>query len=221
MSKNKLQRYAEIQELANVIELAHFDEGDHADIRGNWKRDVFCNENPITLELACGKGDYLLALAAKFPKRNFVGIDIKGDRIWKGAQYASNSGLNNVRYLRVFIDHIKNYFTSNEVSEIWITFPDPYPSTTKEMKRLTSPPFLEMYHNILQRGHSIHLKTDDRSLFDYTLETLKSKNGRVLQVVEDVYGNHEVPELLNIKTYYEKKHLKAGKTIMYVQFCLD
>lgn len=220
MPKNKLQRYDKVKELPNVIELSHFKENDYAEIRGNWHRDIFCNNNPITLELACGKGDYLLALAAKYPERNFIGIDIKGDRIWKGAQYAVDNELHNVRFLRVFIDHIRNYFSPHEVSEIWITFPDPYPSTTKEMKRLTSPRFLEKYRDIVKPGHNIHLKTDDRGLFYYTLDTIKLLKGKISNIIEDVHKNSKAPELLNIKTYYEKKHLDNGKSILYLKFCL-
>ena len=219
MPKNKLKRYSEVTELNNVIELAHFAPGDHSEVRGNWNREIFCNENPITLELACGKGDYLLALACRFPQRNFVGIDIKGDRLWKGAQYASDHDLDNVRFLRVFIDHIENYFAPGEVSEIWITFPDPYTSTTKENKRLTSPNFLKKYRQILQTGGPVHLKTDNRGLYDYTHETLDTEQGLVLEFTDDVYNAPEVPDLLSIKTYYEKKHLQAGRTIKYVKFC--
>ncbi|MEX0779519.1 MAG: tRNA (guanosine(46)-N7)-methyltransferase TrmB [Balneolales bacterium] len=221
MSKNKLQRYAEVKELPNVIELSNFNVGDHSNIRGNWQSDIFCNDNPITLELACGKGDYILALAEKYPDRNFVGIDIKGDRIWKGAQVAAANGLNNVRFLRVFIDHIRNYFAPGEVSEIWITFPDPYSSTTKEMKRLTSPHFLEKYREIIQPGHCIHLKTDDQGLFNYTLEVLSLQKGKILKQVNNVYARSDVPDILNIQTYYEQKHLNAGKTIRYIKFCFD
>lgn len=221
MSKSKLNRYAQVKELPNIIELAHFEKGDYAGIRGNWNRDVFCNSNPVTLELACGKGDYILALSRKFPNRNYVGIDIKGDRLWKGAQYALDHEMHNVRFLRVFIDHIENYFAPGEVSEIWITFPDPYPSTTKERKRLTSPHFLNKYRNIIKPESPIHLKTDDRKLFDYTREVRSSEHGvHVLEIIEDVYGNDKINSLLNIQTYYEKKHLAAGKTIRYMRFCL-
>ncbi|MEX0929636.1 MAG: tRNA (guanosine(46)-N7)-methyltransferase TrmB [Balneolales bacterium] len=220
MSKNKLYRYAQVKKLRNVIELSNYKPGDYARVRGKWAKEIFCSDKPLTLELACGKGDYVLALARQHPELNFIGIDIKGDRLVRGAQYAENKGLTNVIFLRVFIDHIDNYFAPAEVSDIWITFPDPYASTTKEMKRLTSPPFLEKYRRIAGPGHNIHLKTDDPGLFRYTLETLASHKGRVLELNEDVYAAAEVPDILNIQTYYERKHLEAGKIIRYVRFSL-
>ncbi|MEX0686567.1 MAG: tRNA (guanosine(46)-N7)-methyltransferase TrmB [Balneolales bacterium] len=219
MSKNKLLRYSKITELANVIELSNFKIGDYSEVRGNWNRDVFGNNNPITLELACGKGDYLLALAQIYPQRNFIGIDIKGDRLWKGAQFAHDHHLNNVRFLRAFIDHIENYFASGEVSEIWITFPDPYPSTTKEKKRLTSPYFLEKYRMLVKPGDPIHIKTDSLGLFNYTRETLLSEEVQMLEHTNDVYKTENINDILNIKTYYERKHLAAGKAIKYLKFC--
>lgn len=216
----KLQRYAEITRLPNVTELNHYREGHFAPIRGNWS-SVFGNNRPVTLELACGKGEYALALAAEYPDRNFVGVDIKGDRLWKGAHRALDSGLTNVHFLRARIDHLCNYFAPNEVEELWITFPDPYPKKPRKRKRLTHPVFLKRYAGIMRPDGLIHLKTDDQHFFNFTLSIIDIFNLPVSQQIFDVYQLQDIPKHLDIRTYYEEKHLDKGLTIKYVAFGLN
>ncbi len=216
----KLKRYDEITRLPNVTELNHYREGDHAPVRGKWT-SLFGNNNPITLELACGKGEYALALAEQYPDRNFIGIDIKGDRLWKGAQAALENGLNNVHFLRARIDHLCNYFAPGEVEELWITFPDPYIKKPKKRKRLTHPVFLRRYANVLKSDGWIHLKTDSDIFFDFTLNILDIFNLPVKYKTDDVYALSAPPRHLDIRTYYEKIHLENGLTIKYLCFGLD
>lgn len=215
--KNKLGRIADVQRFPNVFEYKNFKE--NPDLRGKWHTHIFQNANPITLELACGKGEYTTNLARKYPERNFIGIDIKGPRIWVGAKQALEEPLENVRFLRSFIDHLENFFVEYEVDEIWIPFSDPY--LKKERKRLTSPKFLDIYRNILKPGGLINVKTDSGVLFNYTLDVIEQENCTIEQRIDDVYGeehNHE--HLTSIQTYYEQMHLETGKTIHYVSFRL-
>lgn len=218
MAKRKLERYHALNDLDNVIELEDYSPKTVSVHRGKWCESVFGNDQPLILELACGKGDYTLALAERYPSINFVGIDIKGDRIWRGAVEASDKNLINVRFLRIYIDHINNYFSDNEVDEIWITFPDPYLNEKKENKRLTSPVFLDRYRNLLKKGGRVSLKTDSPELFDFTLEVIKDQKLEIVSFVDDVHGaEHSVPNL-DILTYYERKHLEDGKKIFFVSF---
>lgn len=220
MSKNKLKRFQEIGEFSNVIELSDFD-SDEEKPRGRWHDDVFGNDNPITLELACGKGEYTLGLAHLNPDRNYVGIDIKGARIWKGAKRALQREMNNVRFLRIYIDHLAEYFSPGEVDEIWITFPDPYLKPSNSSKRLTSPKFLEIYRKVLKPGAHIHLKTDSDSLFDFTQKVVESEELILHDLVENVYEDRpDEIVLTTIQTFYEKSHLEEGRTIHYIRFSL-
>lgn len=219
MGKNKLQRFEEIDRFENVLELTDYNE-EAAKPKGSWNNEIFGTDRPITLELACGKGEYTLELARRNPERNFVGIDIKGARIWKGAKRALEEGLENVRFLRIYIDHIAEYFGNAEVSEIWITFPDPHLNESNRNKRLSSAKFLSLYQQILKAGAPIHFKTDNDRLYDYTLWSLDQFGCTVLDRVDDVYAERPDDDLLTIKTYYEKKHLENGKTIHYVKFRL-
>ena len=175
----------------------------------------------LCLELACGKGEYARALAERDPDRNYIGIDIKGARIWKGAKIALEKKIDNIRFLRMQIDHLDEYFASGEVDEIWITFPDPYLRKSKSSKRLTSPKFLDIYKKILKPGGLIHLKTDSEPLFRFTKETLRDTGCKTVDLVEDVYKERPDDELLTIQTFYEKQHLEKGKTIRYVCFKLN
>lgn len=220
MPKNKLQRFEEIGEFENVLELTDFQLPDKEKPRGKWKEEVFQNANPITVELACGKGAYTLELARRNPKQNFVGIDIKGARIWKGAKKALEEGLENVRFLRIYIDHLDEYFSPGEIDEIWITFPDPYPRDSDSSKRLSSPKFLSIYKKVLAQDGTINFKTDSSSLFAFTKEVTKETECRILDIVEDVYDERPDDPLLTIQTFYEKKHLEAGKTIHFIKFKL-
>lgn len=218
--RTKTERYQDILALPNVTDLHHYREGDHAPVRGKWA-ELFGNDHPITLELACGKGDYSLGLGARHPDRNFLGLDIKGDRIWKGAMKALEAGLVNVRFLRTRIDHLPNYFAPGEIDEIWITFPDPYLRKSKKRKRLTHPVFLRRYARILRPGGLIHLKTDSNELYAFTLQVLGILGLPAKQQISDLYRLDNIPENLDIQTYYEKKHLSGGRTIKYVAFGLN
>ncbi len=218
--RTKIERYKEILSLPNVTDLHHYRDGDHASVRGKWS-ELFGNDNPITLELACGKGDYCLGLGSRYPDRNFLGLDIKGDRIWKGAMQALDAGLRNVRFLRTRIDHLTNYFAPGEIDEIWITFPDPYLKKSKTRKRLTHPVFLQRYARILQADGLIHLKTDSDRLFNFTLQVIDILNLPIKQQISDLYRLESIPENLDIQTYYEKQHHSAGQTIKYVAFRLN
>lgn len=219
MGKNKLQRYSDNKELDNVFEHTEFQDEDVP--KGEWSSRIFENDNPIILELACGKGEYTTSLAASNPDKNFIGVDIKGDRIWKGANRAKDLDLENVRFLRCFIDHLDEFFGSEEVSEIWITFPDPFLKKSKSNKRLTSPKFLDVYRKVAQKDAIVHLKTDSKPLFDFTTEVVTEQNLPVLKKIDDLYSESVIPDELSIQTYYEKKHLERGRTIQYIRFRLN
>jgi tRNA (guanine-N7-)-methyltransferase len=216
LSVNKLERFAENATFENVIEHTDFKENGKKP-KGSWHH-VFENPHPITLELACGTGACTLELAKRNPEVNFIGIDIKGARIWKGAKKAKAEEVPNVRFLRIFIEEIDEYFAKSEVNEIWITFPDPYPRAGDRSKRLTSPRFLENYVNILQPGGIVHFKTDDTDFFQYTCREVQKFGGTFIQKVPDIYGRACLDDRLNIQTVYEKRHLKQGKTISYCAF---
>jgi tRNA (guanine-N7-)-methyltransferase len=172
----------------------------------------------LVLELACGKGEYTVNLAKLFPEKNFIGIDYKGNRIWRGAKTAMEEGIDNVAFLRIQIEHILDYFDAAEVSEIWITFPDPQPQISREKKRLTAPRFLEKYKVILQESAPINLKTDNDDFYAFTLETIDQLGLKLHVRTEDLYRSDLVDEVLSIKTYYEKKYLTHNKNINYVRF---
>lgn len=219
MGQKKLIRFEEIKHFPNVL---HFPaEGGLPPVSGEsirWDRH-FGNNHPLVLELACGKGDYTLGLARKFPDKNFIGIDLKGNRIWKGARTALDEGLSNAAFLRSRIDVIDRCFAPGSVAEIWITFPDPYLRKSKAKKRLTHPRFLHLYQRILAPGSPLHLKTDSDELYAFTREVIQENHCEILQEVFDVYAT--VPEeVLQIQTFYEKMHLKEGTTIHYMAFSL-
>lgn len=211
MGQKKLQRFEEITHFPNVLIYP-------VDISGKWAQH-FGNDNPLTLELACGKGEYTIGLAKLFPERNFIGVDIKGNRIWKGAKTALEEKLSNVAFLRIQIDQLDRYFAGNEVREIWITFPDPFLRASKSKKRLTHARFFHIYQRLLVPGGNIHLKTDSPELYAFTRETIEENHCRLLKDLPDVYAG-PVDKVLDIKTFYEKQHLEEGKTIHYLQFVL-
>lgn len=227
MSKrNKLQKFAELLTFPNVYE--NFDPrrpeliglgGMPVSLRGRWAEAHFKNDHPITLELACGRGEYTLGLARRYPGRNFIGVDIKGARIWKGAKIALDEGLENAAFLRTRIEQIALFFAPGEISEIWITFPDPFLKKGKANRRLTAPGFLKSYRQILKEGGQVHLKTDSPPLYEFTLEVLAEEPAvHLLYQNDDIYaGSLPVPEL-ELKTYYEKMHLEDGRKIKYVRF---
>jgi tRNA (guanine-N7-)-methyltransferase len=213
MGKDKLRKFAEIETFANVYEL---DAG--KSFKGKWSKMHFKNDAPLVLELACGKGEYTVNLAQLFPEKNFIGIDYKGNRIWRGAKTAIEEGIENVAFLRIQIEQILDYFDADEVSEIWITFPDPQPQISREKKRLTAPRFLEKYKVILQESAPINLKTDNDDFYAFTLETIEQLGLKLHVRTEDLYRSDLVNEVLSIKTYYEKKYLAHDKNINYVRF---
>ena len=213
MGKDKLRKFAEIETFANVYEL---DAG--KSLKGKWSKMHFKNDAPLVLELACGKGEYTVNLAQLFPEKNFIGIDYKGNRIWRGAKTAIEEGIENVAFLRIQIEQILDYFDADEVSEIWITFPDPQPQISREKKRLTAPRFLEKYEVILQESAPINLKTDNDDFYAFTLETIEQLGLKLHVRTEDLYRSDLVNEVLSIKTYYEKKYLAHDKNINYVRF---
>ena len=218
MGKNKLERFREISDYKEVLELTDFQDEDVEKPRGRWQPDIFKNWNPIVLELACGKGAYTLELARRYPGKNFVGVDIKGARIWKGARRARQDGLENVRFLRIYIDHLEEYFAAGEVDDIWITFPDPYLKGSDRDKRLTSPKFLSIYQKVLAAGGLVRLKTDSDKLFDFTRRVVQKTGCGVREVVENIYRERPDDELLTIKTDYEKRHLENGRSILFISF---
>jgi len=247
MGKQKLYRYATVGTFSNVVEL-------NPKFKGSWAKEFFGNSQPITLELACGKGHYVLALAEKHPDQNFIGVDIKGERLFVGARKGQEVGLRNAGFLRTQIEDLAQYFEPGEVHEIWITFPDPY--LRKPEKRLTSPRFLAIYRQLLIPGGVIHLKTDSPELEESTLSVLYKQGITPLQHLPDIYAtlpdplrsvsllpdslpsNHLLSDSLlsdsllsdaltpdssplYIQTHYERLHLKEGRTIRYIAFCLD
>ena len=216
MGKDKLRRFAEIATFDNVIELE-----DGKPLKGNWAGQQFKNNHPLILELGCGKGEYTVNLARLYPDKNFIGIDYKGNRIWRGAKTAIEENIPNVAFLRIQIENLLDYFSEQEVDEIWITFPDPQPQVSREKKRLTSPRFLEKYKQILKKGAPVHLKTDSDLLYAYTCEKI-SELGLITEVQsDDLYASGLSDEVLSIKTYYEKKYLAHNKNINYLKFSFD
>jgi tRNA (guanine-N7-)-methyltransferase len=213
--KRKLERFKEIESLPNVLEPS---KEIYHQMKGKWHAH-FKNNNPLTIELACGRGEYTVGLASLFPDRNYVGVDIKGERIWKGATIALTSGLHNVGFLRTVILLIDNFFGEQEVDEIWITFPDPRPKKRDIKRRLTNSRFLEMYKRMLRPGGYVRLKTDSTGLYEYTLEELQSRTDIVdLEFTNDVYASALRPECFDIKTKYEQMFATKGETIKYLKF---
>ena len=189
-------------------------------MKGNWNSRFFVKSQPIVLELGCGKGEYTVNLAAKHPEKNFIGIDIKGNRIWRGSKTAIEAGMTNVGFLRIQIERIECFFAAEEVSEIWITFPDPQIKYKTERKRLTSPAFLDRYRKIIKPGGTLHLKTDSKFLHDYTLGILESEKLKVNRFSADIYREFPDEDVLKIQTHYERIFLNQGIPITYINFNL-
>lgn len=187
-------------------------------LRGKWHKEYFGNDNPIVLELGCGKGEYTVGLAGRYPEKNFIGVDIKGARIWSGASAAERNGMKNVAFIRTEIESIDRFFSSGEVSEIWITFPDP--QMRKVRKRLTSSRFLSLYRDILNPGGVINLKTDSPFLYIFTSRLVKENSLTVLRDSDDLYGSGSADPVTSIKTYYEQQWLSRGKKIKLLSFSL-
>lgn len=214
--KRKLERFKVIEGRRNVVEPS---KAVYKTVKGHWRSLVFANDNPITLELACGRGEYTVGLAGLFPGRNFIGVDIKGERIWKGSTLAEEQGLGNAVFLRTQILLIENFFVEDEVDEIWLVFPDPRPRKRDAKRRLTSPRYLEIFRRLLKPGGYLRLKTDNTILYEYTLDVLKERDDiEDLVFTRDVYGSSLRHECFDIKTNYEQKFASKGETIKYLRF---
>ncbi len=222
MGKDKARRFAENLTFKNMIQ-PEFEEIFHKDhpLKGRWHEDFFKNSNPIVLELGCGRGEYTVALGQANPDKNFIGVDIKGARMWRGAKTATQENLANIGFVRTRIEFINSFFAEGEVSEIWITFPDPQLKTRRAKKRLTSPIFLEYYSKMLVADGLIHLKTDSQHLYNYTNAVVENYGLTRNVANNDIYGSGYADERLSIKTAYEKMFLDRGLPITYTQFSLD
>lgn len=222
--KAKRKKVAEINTFSNVLQCYEFKnpvlfnaQNEVVESKGKW-HEIFENKNPITVELACGKGDYTVALAKRFPEKNFIGVDIKGPRIHTGAKICLEENVNNVRFARFKIENIPRFFAESEIEEIWITFPDPFPKDSHEKHRLTHSFFLEKYKPLLIKNGVINLKTDDLTFFKYSRESIENFGAKILYYKEDIYATPLDFDVLEIKTFYEKQHLAVGKKINYLKF---
>lgn len=219
MGKNKLKKFAEIEQLDCVLQYPRerlINEG--FPFKGKWREEIFRNDNPIVLELGCGKGEYTVGLARSHPEKNFIGIDIKGARIWKGAKEVAADNIMNAKFLRSEIENLLYFFGEEEADEIWITFPDP--QMQKSRKRLTSTRFLNQYSRMMKPGGKVHLKTDSPFLFEYTKRLVEKNLLEVLMLTDDLYGSGLADPVSSIKTFYESQWLSRGKSIKLISFRL-
>ena len=219
-SKNKLKRFGENETFDNVFQPTREDivSGDFG-MRGNWNANFFKNSNPIVLELGCGKGEYSVGLAARFPDKNFIGIDLKGARFWRGAKTAIETGLTNVGFVRMQIELINKVFAENEVDEIWITFPDPQIKFQRTKHRMTNSEFLKLYKQILKPNGIMNLKTDSEFMHGYTLGLLHGEGHEIMYANHNVYVNEGSPkEVTEIQTFYENQYLAVNKAITFIRF---
>ncbi len=217
MGKNKLEKFADLRKFTNVYEFAtQEDRLKECELKGHWGEKVFGNNHPIVLELGCGKGEYTVGLARKYTDKNFIGIDIKGARMWTGAKQAMEENISNAAFLRTQIEFIDAFFGPEEISEIWLTFPDP--QMKKGTKRLTSSGFLKLYGRILRENGLIHLKTDSQFMFTYTSELVRINDFPVVYQTDNLYHSGLNDDILSIKTYYEQQWLSRGIDIKYINF---
>lgn len=220
MGKNKLSKFADLATYEHVIQVPFEQlQAEEFKYKGKWSKDFFGNDNPIVLELGCGKGEYTVKLARHFPELNFIGIDIKGARMWKGATQAKNMEQKNVGFLRTNIENIHLFFGRNEVSEIWLTFPDPQMKKTR--KRLTATNFIENYRRIMVPGGIVHLKSDSNFMYEYTSAMVDINGFEILRRTDDLYHSELLDEVLSIQTFYEKQWLDRGLSIKYLAFRLS
>ncbi len=220
---SKLEKFEDFNGFSNCFTLYFENKEAGLPLEGKWHKNYFKNENPIVLELGCGKGEYSVGLAKNNPAKNYIGVDIKGNRIWTGATEALKLKLNNVAFVRTRIDFIEHCFSENEVSEIWITFPDPQPQKTRTRKRLTNMLFINRYKKFLKPGGLVHLKTDSTGFYEYTLEVIAENKFPIVFTTNDLYNNCPAgrEELINIKTHYEKLFTDKGEKIKYVCFKIN
>lgn len=222
MGKNKLAKFAENLTFSNLFQFPATIEPWESPLRSRWKQDFYKNENPLVLEIGCGKGDYTIGLARRYPDKNFVGLDIKGARLWRGCKTATEENIPNVAFVRTRAEFIERVFAPGEINEVWITFPDPQPS--KPNKRLCSPVFLERYKRIFPEGKGIvHLKTDDTDLYEYCLHEVVEPCGyEIIAMTSDLYAEDWVgSEAAQVQTFYEKRWLAEGRKIKYISFKLS
>lgn len=218
MGKNKLTKFAETYTFPNFVQPAREEVlSSGFNLKGRW-HTFFKNNHPIVLELGCGRGEYTIGMANMFADKNFIGIDRKGARMWKGSKEAIEKKMDNVAFLRAQIDMLNHYFDAGEIDEIWITFPDPQPK--KVNKRMTCQKYLNLYSLFLKKNGTVNLKTDSRMLYDFTLETIQTSQYTLIQNISDIYALSSVPDILKIQTYYEKMWLEQGYRIQYIQFLL-
>ena len=216
MGRNKLVRFEQNEINRNVVQQG---KEIFTRIKGNWNQEQFQNDQPLVVELACGRGEFTVGLAKQYPQKNFVGVDIKGSRIWKGSITAIAENLDNVAFLRSQIEVLDDFFDKDEISELWITFPDPRPREGDEKRRLTSPRFLDMYKPMIRKGGIVHFKTDNTGLFNYTLEILENrKDIENLESTHDFYSSLFRDEHFGIQTRYEKMFSEQGEKIKYLRF---
>ncbi|HSG67054.1 MAG TPA: tRNA (guanosine(46)-N7)-methyltransferase TrmB [Bacteroidales bacterium] len=218
MSKNKISRFEENLTFSYLFQRSFEELEGGFHLKGKWHRDFFGNNNPIVVELGCGKGEYTVGLAQRYPDRNFIGIDIKGARMWVGCKQVQQLGLKNVAFIRARIELIEHFFGNGEINEIWLTFSDPQPRKSRQKKRLSSPQFLNRYSSFLKDENLIHLKTDNRQLFDYTLEVIEEFGHDKGFVSYDVYREGAPADVMQIQTFYEQMWIEEGRTIHYLNF---
>ncbi|MFO7615105.1 MAG: tRNA (guanosine(46)-N7)-methyltransferase TrmB [Bacteroidales bacterium] len=221
MAKKKLIHFAENLTFPHLFQPTHKDLQAGFPLKGKWQQAYFRNNAPITLELGCGKGEYTVNLALHKPDRNYIGIDIKGARLWRGCKTVEELGLKNVAFIRTRVEYIDQLFAQHEADELWLTFPDPQPKTRRRHKRLTSPEFLSRYARVLKPGSIIHLKTDNLDMFNYTLDTIGEYHHRLLFSAGDIYKTEPLHEATAIQTFYEKMFRQENIPIKYLEFILN
>ena len=221
MVKKKLAHFAENLTFTHLFQNPYPDFTREFQLKGKWDMDYFHNDHPLILELGCGKGEYSVTLAHQNAGKNFIGMDIKGARLWKGCKMAQEMELKNVAFIRSRIEYIEYFFGKNEVDEVWLTFPDPQPPSNRKRKRLTSPLFLNRYKSFLKPGGIIHLKTDNEGLYQFTLKVIREENHQLLFASEDIYKLEQQHDATAIQTFYEAIYRKEEIPIKYIEFSLN